>query len=204
MNTLTCLVAIISAQRTGTECVTDAHQTTCQSHSEGAVQHLVAMSHANTRACARLSFYPFSSGRYFRNYSNQPWDATNPTSYWSGGASAYKDRKPSHSNKWLLHPWLPVDIRWPVFIGIFGAAAFIQLERSPALSDAQKRSKQAWDSYVAPWLWSSGKADMSGEVKHREVEKRATGSVNEQQGSDCLASGDSNHDTKTQDHSPSA
>jgi hypothetical protein len=137
------------------------------------------MSRAN--AYMRLSVQQVASGRCFRAYSNQPWDPTNPTSFWTSGASAYKDRKPTRSREWLLHPWLPVDIRLPVVTGILGAAAYIYLERTRTLEAAQKRSKDAWDTYIAPWL-PFRQAQSSEERHHCEANGMSATGETKQEG----------------------
>ena len=109
------------------------------------------MSRASLRLGASLSL---PAGATAREFASRPlgrsWDAANPTAYWTGNASAYVHRPPPRSNRWLLHPWMPIDIRLPALAGVLGAAAYIYLERSQAVPAAQARARGAWDAYVVP------------------------------------------------------
>jgi hypothetical protein len=64
------------------------------------------------------------------------WDVSNPTAYWRPRQSAYSNRKPPRSNKYLLHPLLPVDVRLPALIGIGGVGFYIYLEQTGRLEQA--------------------------------------------------------------------
>jgi hypothetical protein len=86
-----------------------------------------------------------------RQYANRPWDPSNPTAYWVGRASAYTNRKPLPSNTWLLHPWLPVDIRLPMLAGVLGAAAYIYLERTDRLGAPQGNASSLSEA-VKSWM----------------------------------------------------
>ena len=81
-----------------------------------------------------------------RQFANRPWDASNPTGYWVGRASAYSERKPTPSNTWILHPWIPIDIRVPLFVGVVGAATVLYLERTKSLHEAQAQVLATWQA----------------------------------------------------------
>lgn len=110
------------------------------------------MSRASLRLSAPLGLYAAASvpTRGFASRPLRGWDAANPTAYWTGGASAYQHRPPPRSNRWLLHPWMPIDVRLPALVGVLGAAAYIYLDRTQAVPTAQARARGIWDTYMAP------------------------------------------------------
>ena len=109
-----------------------------------------------SQACSRAAAEAFTAGirglgAGSRSYASRPWDAKNPIAYWNGSntASAYTERKAPRSNAWLLHPWLPVDIRLPMLVGVLGAAAYIYLERTDTLGSAHRQLQTTWEQSKA-------------------------------------------------------
>lgn len=46
-------------------------------------------------------------------------------------------------NRWLLHPWLPVDVRLPAFVGCVSAGTYLWLEKEGKLDEAKQRFQEA-------------------------------------------------------------
>jgi hypothetical protein len=108
-------------------------------------QPLRAMSLAKRRLLSSFAELARDSSRLgSRSYANQPWDPKDPIRYWQSGdpASAAAPR----SKRWLLHPWMPIDIRLPILVGFVGCAAYIYLERSNTLATAREHASSAWQS----------------------------------------------------------
>jgi hypothetical protein len=84
----------------------------------------------------------------------------------------------ARSNRFILHPWLPIDVRWPAFVGVVGTATYLYLEQTGQVDQASawvlRRRKSvergvesvqasvtsAWDSaQIAKWLPQRGAGD---------------------------------------------
>jgi hypothetical protein len=76
----------------------------------------------------------------------QGWDAKEPLRHWTSSGSIYKNRAPPRSNRWLLHPWLPIDVRLPALVGVCGMATYLYLEQTGKLQEAQDAIDRQVDS----------------------------------------------------------
>ena len=46
-------------------------------------------------------------------------------------------------NTWLLHPWLPIDVRLPALVGCVSAGTYLWLEKEGKLDEAKQRLQEA-------------------------------------------------------------
>ena len=109
------------------------------------------MSHALATRAALLQLFSQlerQSASHVRRYAQQPFDPRQPLQYWvQNSASAYTHRAAAEpqSKKWLLHPWMPIDVRLPALIGVLGMAGYLYLDRTHAISTAESKARSAWE-----------------------------------------------------------
>lgn len=76
------------------------------------------------------------------------FDAKNPLAYIPKGtrppgAAPVQAAAQAASNTWLLHPWLPIDVRIPIVLGVGLASGYVYLSTSGQLQEFEDKWKQA-------------------------------------------------------------